>query len=487
MVDFLKLLKMRMSDIYFIMIFTVLTFYMHNGYYDTLQAKGIMLRSISFFYVLTMLIAYVFLLAVEEKKKWIIWKQLNAMDWGLLIFSGLGCLSTIFSEDKKTAFFGGDGCMLGSFVIFLLCLSSIFLSKNVQLSRSLLMVVILSGYVVFAWGITNCFGLDFMNWYENMSSNPYDFLSTIGNRDWYVGYLALMLPFVAVLFLYEREKRVSICYTVYIFLGFINLYITKGDGNLLVFGCAIPLVYCSLKNLEIWKRFIQLLWIFILSSFTVDVICVFVNPLHVTGDSILGTLQKYHWYLGLSVITLILQMAGERIVSLHLERVWLTFSVLVIIGMFIGVILYFDGSFGSNRGYIWTYTVKTYAESGFWQKLIGWGPDCFRNAVYSITGNDIYVTWPEDNQIANAHNEILQYLITMGITGMISYLAMFVLAFVRVIKRRGMLRIAAGTAIFAYFCTALGNNPQPLNYGILFAMFAIINMEERKDYRTGVC
>lgn len=105
------------------------------------------------------------------------------------------------------------------------------------------------------------------------------------------------------------------------------------------------------------------------------------------------------------------------------------------------------------------------------------GPDRFKNAIYTMEGETIVATWPENNQIANAHNEILQYLITMGIIGMISYVLMFFLVVKRAVKRGGTLHTAAAIAVFTYFCTVFIYNPQPLNYGILFFMFAIVNSE----------
>lgn len=477
MVDFFYLLKARMSEVYFVIIFIVLTFYMRDGYYDTLEAKGSMLLFTTLFYVVTMLFSSVVLIIFDKNKKYNFFKDFHVLDWGLLSFAVIGFLSTLFSNTGSLAFWGSDACRIGFLHIFLLCLSCIFLSRNLQFNRQLLLIMILSGYIVFLWGITDCFDLDIMKWHLNMASFPYDYLSTIGNRDWYVGYLALLLPFAAIFFLYEQNRKMRILYGIYLFLGFISLYITKNNGNLLVFGCVILLVYYALKDRERWKHFIQLLWIFVLASFVVKIICYFVNPMHVTGISILGILQEHHWYWGLAILTCILQILGEKIVALKLEKIWLGFSGLVIAGMFVIVILHFDGSFGSDRGYIWTYTVKTFSESTIWEKLIGWGPDCFKNAVYSTVGNDIYATWPENNMIANAHNEILQYLITMGMIGAASYLVVFVSAFICALKKQSTLCIAVGTSLFAYFCTALGNNPQPLNYGILFVLFALVHVK----------
>lgn len=162
-------------------------------------------------------------------------------------------------------------------------------------------------------------------------------------------------------------------------------------------------------------------------------------------------------------------------------RLWIAFSVAVIITLFIVVITHYDRTFASNRGYIWSYAVETFRQSTFIRKLFGWGPDCFKYALYSMVGENIAATWPEANWIANAHNEVIQYLVTMGAFGMAAYLTIYAAALASVKNKHDILCMAAKASVFAYFCTALGNNPQGLNYGILFIMLAVINRRSAQN------
>ena len=474
---FFNIMREKMSEIYFIIIVVVLTLYMRDGYYDTLEAKGTMLFLTSLFYVVVMLILSIWTVATKpetvEKKEHRCRNMQNLLFFALVAFAVIALVSAMCSQYRLPALLGSDGCRIGAVHIVLLCFACIFLGCNMTWKDWHSMVFFL--------GITDCFDWDLFHWKENMASSPYDFLSTIGNRDWYVGYIALVLPFVAILFLYEKEMVKSILYALYLLLGFINIYITKGDGNLLIFGCAIPIMYCALCNKEQWKRLIYLLWLFVLASIIVAFFCTKVDPLHVTGVSMLATLQNYHWYVPLAAVTLLLQVTGNDIMKMQLAKKWLLFSTIVIAIMAVWLVVTFSENFGSNRGYIWTYAGTAFAQSNVWQKWFGWGPDCFKMAIYKHAGETILATWPENNQIANAHNEVLQYLITMGVLGMVAFLAVFVCAFINVWKMhknceqkslQTVSSMAAGTAVFAYFCTALGNNPQPLNYGILFVLLS---------------
>lgn len=474
---FLGAMKEYLSQIYVVMMFVVLTLYMDDGYYNTLEAKGSMLFVCSLFYVVTMLIVLLtdVLTTKEKQPNW--WKQITKLDKALAAFALVAFLSAVCSSNIAVAFCGSDGCRIGAVHLILISVASIFLMHFLKMRDWIYSIIVVSGYAVFLLGITDCLDWDLFGWREYMASSHYDFLSTIGNRDWYVGYIALVVPFVAVLFMYEKDIKKSIFYGIHIFLGFINLYITKGNGNLLIFGSVIILIYLALTNKQQWRRFVIVLWIFVLSSVAVEYLCTLVDPVQITGVCVLATLQQYHWYVLIAVAAIVLGLLKERIIALQLAKKWLMFCGLVIESMFLYVGLTFTREFGTNRGYIWSYAVQTFKESNLLQKLIGWGPDCFKIAAYYIAGDEIMATWPENNQIANAHNEVLQYLVTMGIIGMIIYLIIYLLVLRRIKADANSLILAAGAAVFGYFCTALGNNPQALNYGILFVFIAFAGIQ----------
>ncbi len=58
---------------------------------------------------------------------------------------------------------------------------------------------------------------------------------------------------------------------------------------------------------------------------------------------------------------------------------------------------------------------------------------------------------------------------------MFAYVYVYVVTLFSKSEKRDIAVMAARCGIFAYFCTALGNNPNGLNYGILFAMLALAN------------
>ncbi|MCR5700801.1 MAG: O-antigen ligase family protein [Lachnospiraceae bacterium] len=471
MIYFFEALKIRMSQVYFVIVFCVLTLYVHDGYYDLIEAKGVMLLWTTIVYVITMLVSDVVLLCNNSKNK----ATFGVFECCLLVFVAICIVSALLSPMRAVAFFGSDGCCVGALTIFLAGVSCISLSRYLVVEKAMIAVVAVVGIVVFALGITDCFDLDLFGWHQGIAASHYDYLSTIGNRDFMDGYLALVLPFFAVLFVFEKNVRWRLFYGLYLFAGFINLYIAKNDGNLLAFGCGIFLVYYLIRERVHIDRTIALLSIFIAASFFVWLMCLFIEPENVVGHSILGMLIHFNWHIGLVIVAFIMWLFRKRKMPECALKIWIVFSVSVIIGLFLIVVINFDLSFATDRGYIWSYGLESFAKSSVRYKLFGWGPDCYKTAVYSLVGERIASTWPEATVIANAHNEIIQYLVTTGVFGMLSYIAVFVSALFSKNSSCNVMSMAAKCSVFAYFCTALGNNPMGLNYGILFGMMALGN------------
>ena len=79
----------------------------------------------------------------------------------------------------------------------------------------------------------------------------------------------------------------------------------------------------------------------------------------------------------------------------------------------------FNDAWGSSRGYAWIRSMEVFREFFTTKdKIFGYGPETFRvlmeNYYLGELGNVIF---------DNAHNEYLHYLITIGLFGMLSYMA----------------------------------------------------------------
>ena len=501
MAAFLSSAKERLSQIYFLFVFTFLTLYLHNGYFDTIRTKGALVLWSSLFYDVAILCMIILELGFCKLRFGELFRDWNRMDTCLIAFACVCVISMALSPTRSVAFWGSNGCKVGGLTLTVLCIACILMSRYLRMNKWLIYAMLLSGVIVYAGCITDCFDLDLMGWHENIAASHYDYLSTIGNRDYFDGYLALLVPFFAVLFVFEKNKWNRILFAVYLLLGFVGMYIAKNDGNLLIFGAGIFLLYYMLKENADRINAVWLLLLLVAASLVIEVICHFVDPMYVTALSVMGRLMNRKWYIGLAILALLIRLSRRKTPQKDIPqtkkktskkdirrtkkktppkdipwtKLWIGFSVTVILILFCVVATHFTLDFGSHRGYIWSYGMETFRNSPFLIKLFGWGPDCYQNAIYSSLKEQIFLTWPEPNYIANAHNEPIQYLVTTGICGAIAYLCLYLESLRKKLGDKDVIGMAAKTAVFAYFCQALGTNPNGLNYGILFILFALIH------------
>ena len=75
----------------------------------------------------------------------------------------------------------------------------------------------------------------------------------------------------------------------------------------------------------------------------------------------------------------------------------------------------------------------------------------------------------------NAHNELLQYLITLGICGVVAYLGTFVTSVIYMLKYGKSNYMIYGflTAVIGYFFQSLINLNQPITTPLYFVIMAL--------------
>lgn len=82
-------------------------------------------------------------------------------------------------------------------------------------------------------------------------------------------------------------------------------------------------------------------------------------------------------------------------------------------------IIRFNDIWGTHRGFMWIRSIWIFGDASFIEKLFGVGPDMFYSAFGPYFDD---LSKYGDSSTNAAHNEYLNYLITIGITGLLSIL-----------------------------------------------------------------
>lgn len=175
-------------------------------------------------------------------------------------------ISTIFSIDRHTSFFGYysrlNGGLLSTLVYFILAL--ILSSVNSEnLTAKIIKYSLISGFLISIYGILEHFGIDKNYWVQDVQARVF---STFGQPNWLAAYLCILIPLAI-------DKLISsprLSYFVYLISYIFCLIFTKSKSGLIALAISL-FVYFVLK---ISKKFlftlplIGLVFFFILKSST---------------------------------------------------------------------------------------------------------------------------------------------------------------------------------------------------------------------------
>lgn len=506
------------------MVLCVFPFYYHNYYYDILKTKyKFYWMSVVAMAAVCLVVALVFLFVDRleynganlkrfagyfrpESLK----KQPAAYKF-LAAFLILATISTLLSDYKFESFWGNEGRFSGLFLLFLYALSVFMIGKLGRIKKWHLDLFLLAGVLVCLFGITDYFRMDILGWKANVKQGEADsFTSTLGNINTYTAYVALVMGVSCGLFVTEKNIFRNIWYYGVLLISFFAIVTGQSDNAYLALGALFalfPLVLFATR-----KGIIR--YMTVVSSFmTIIKVIDEINkrmPEKVIGLRGIFNILAEHSYLEVIVIVLWLLVAvlyiGDRAfmeareymenkearearVGKWLRILWLC---LLAAGALAVVYVLYDANFGPNpekyesissyvifndrwgtsRGYCWRIGWESYMEQPLIHKLFGFGPDTFGILTWGFRKEslDVYGVFFE-----SAHNEYLQYLVTMGPFTLLAYILFLVASCVRMmryVKERPWILAPLGATV-CYGAQAFVNINLPIATPIMWTLLAI--------------
>ncbi|MBQ8165874.1 MAG: O-antigen ligase family protein, partial [Lachnospiraceae bacterium] len=146
----------------------------------------------------------------------------------------------------------------------------------------------------------------------------------------------------------------------------------------------------------------------------------------------------------------------------------------IVVGNSMGMEIFtFNDKWGTYRGFVWSRAWNIFSDAPLVNKLFGYGNETFgvyMNAYYYDDMVNIV-----GKMYDNAHNELLQYLVTLGILGVISYLGVVVSSVFYMLKYGKGNYMVYGflTATVGYFFQSIINLNQPITTPLYFVIMAL--------------
>lgn len=508
---------------YLLIIFSVYPFYIQNGYADIGEAKNRFFLSVSLaaFCVLGV-IALLFIFfrvkeVIQQKRAYLFdWDRISATDLFVLFYATTVFLSYVLSDFREEALWGTEGWYIGTIPLLLLCGLYFLISRMWNASVRLLYFPVAASGIVFLLGICNRFSC----YPIPLETVQPDFISTLGNINWYCGYLSVIAPIGIGLFVFAGENgtsdKVRKCLLgLYALVAFMSGFCQGSSSVFLWFGALFLFFLWFCLEKEMWlNNWMQLVIIWGVSAqlvrlmryflpgrynYDLDNLCGYLTGSSLTLWIALAGLAGYVWMVMAekrNMMCLKTRIIRNKKLILFcvciMTGLWLLISVSnTILGIdFIknhavfDQVFSFDKNWGNGRGAAFYAGIRIFREQTVIHKLFGVGADCFSKCAYSIQELSESLSHNFGNaRLTNAHNELLTGLVNTGILGVFFYLGIFVSFIAGCAKKAKDSRIpilfAAGA--ICYLVHNMISFAQVLNLPFVFLLMGMGMAVNRKE------
>lgn len=433
-------------------------------------------------------------------------KHLSPTDCFALLYAVSVEVSYLLSDYKDEALWGTTSWYMGMVQQVAVVTMYFLISRAWKRKDWLPALVIPVSAIVFILGYLNRFGI----YPIDMRIEQPNFISTIGNINWFCCYLVSIFFGVMLLFWKAELKntRWKALIMAYMALGFATL-VTQGSSSGIVVMAVMFLVFFGMSVSD-GKR-METFW---LEMIIFSVACLLTCVLRVAkllSSTYPDTLIDLFTYSILPVImTIVAALFFVWVRSCNQkgsypEKLFNRLACLVcggsaaLLGLYIVLLVIntatggaitnavspslagvftFSPKWGSMRGATWSAGWMCFAEQDLLHKLVGVGPDCMSAFLYD-RGSEALRTMVNESflgaRLTNAHNEWLTILVNMGLLGFVGYVGMIVTAIKGFLSKQNISMIAGacGICVLAYTINNMFSFQQSLGMATIFVILGI--------------
>lgn len=501
---------------YLIAMFSLFPLFLTKQYAQVISDKFFLFIILSGILVLGVVIYSLFYLGENESNKNVYTPahvlKLSITDIAFLAFFICAAISTIFSKYKLESLTGNEGRKNGLILLFVYLLVYIAITRFYITKDYVFAFLLVFFSIVAILTVLNYFYIDpigLLNGYSEKVQK--DFGSTIGNKNTTASFMCLFLPVAVMLFILAKKKYLqilsgfAICFS---FMGF--LCSDSSSGYIGLFFMIMAIAIFSVRKYTYLKYFSIAMIIMFASGKLLRLFSLILQdnskPFEDYTKFFIFDTESYLFVATFFIIFLLLILFKEplnrkypKTPLLVITIVIFSIMILAVIALFIYFstmdtdtelntltkVFRFNEKWGTHRGYMWINGLKEYQSFNFFEFLFGSGPDTFGlvfekyNEGLKAFGNDT------TNCI---HSEPLNYLVTQGLLGLLSYLAIFVTLVVRAVKKINVnpFIMVALAPVICYMGQSVVNIYQPITTPIFFIFIAISEALIRDGYKINI-
>lgn len=483
------------SAIFLIYMFTVFPLFLDDGYLNVTITKYMLFTVATIIFAVAMIPILILRFcdyAAYNKMscKKLLGSRLLPSDIFMALFLLAGFFSWLMADNKTNAFTGETGRRCGFAFVLVVTALYFTLSRGCNIKQYIMPVFACSSFAAYMISILQHFDIDVFGLISQISTSQRDmFISTFGNINVFGSFVVLTMALFSGMFIFEEKKEFKILYAVVIFFG--GAAIIAANSDVTYAGLAAYLI--TLLFVALYKeKFSDYIFVLLITTVGYTLMLLIIN---VTGKGLdkltgINVVFNHMEILGIICVALILISILCKLIpaktkkKLHINKVisMIAASCVIIaaaISVFvIGIknewdLFEFNDYWGSYRGYVWTRLITLYKDFPVLNKIFGNGNETvyelmyvnYYDEMYSLTGT-VY---------DSAHNQYLQYLVTMGIFGVVSYIGLIITSVYNCIKvsKDNAYAFPIMATIIAFAAQEFFNIGQPVTTPFMFLFIAL--------------
>lgn len=515
--------------IYLFLILCVFPLVFHNYYFDITRTRSNFFLRITIGYIILIAIAYAFeiywtnlhksksLFVVEKKgNPWLypeLWMTFFLMS---NFFAYLITLTDDGMINGDSAFTGSDGRLMGLLMYLVIGFMFILLTRYADVK---LPIYVLFGLVTFfAYiisivqhidpdtkrfskigfkpnGIPERFLYYVFKLKDGISKKQYNiFISTFGNINIYASFIVISLAVFVCMFIFSNKLVYRIFAGIIVVMGGTVMMIANSDSAYIGVGSVMIFLFILAFKDDVLTKYFQTLILLGLGNLGIVLINKYMSYVLKKKYDKRGGFAEHLDRLDYALIILaflailyfivffINRKFKDKLEKINKNKVIIIFlSLLFVFGITVVYIgnkkhigsFTFNYRWGTFRGYIWTKCVELFRDAPFMNKLFGYGNESLKTLMNTYYHDEMVSVTKKIYD--NAHNEVLQYLVTTGLCGAVSYIGLFVSSFIYIFKnsKNDLVAYISLAVMLGYFIQGLMNLNQPITTPFYFVFMAV--------------
>ena len=400
-----------------------LPLYFNDQYFDMMEAKASFAYAAIIVLIIPLFLLFIYQFYLDKDKK------KSPFLIIIVIFGVAACLSTIFSKNPINSLNGEKGWHIGLLAI-VSCIFAIVAFKDIKIKNHWILLPLLAAiFIINGIAILHSFEIDIFGLHDNIYALSYHkFLTTIGNINWYTGYLCLCVPLTCCLYL--NCERHQWAYLALAATNIMAVALLGSDGIYLGLGfVSFFIVPAILRSRNTLKRFATLLLFFALGLFIA-------RKLMYCMDGYSGELRRMIVILPLLVLCLFLLSFSLFIkedtynkLSKYLIILFEFLLIMIVIAFFLVNLRRGSFEWTTGRLPLWHDSLKLFVNYQPLQKMFGIGLEnlYLKYGPISERYGAIYLS---------SHSEWIHLLMTGGYSCFYAYALCWLSLIVMFFKRR---------------------------------------------------